>query len=187
MGYVVYVIINALQQAALSALQLTECMLQCNSCFAEPDRSQNSFASEASLHTLGMLSLSTVVAGSRVTINYTRESPEQLTQAQMTDDILRTVIEWLERSHVKPKWEEAAPSSEYTKAYWTQWDSLQLINGVLHLSWETPSGNATLRQLVVPASLREKFLQELHGSVTAGHFGIAKTCSAVLLLGQMPR
>ena len=34
-------------------------------------------------------------------------------------------------------------------------------------------------QLVVPASLREKVLQELHGSVTAGHFGIAKTYGRV--------
>ena len=83
----------------------------------------------------------------------------------MTDDILCTVIGWL--------------NSEYTKAYWAQWDSLQLINGGLHHLWETPSGDATLRQLVVPAFLREKVLQELHGSVTAGHFGIAKTYGRV--------
>ena len=83
----------------------------------------------------------------------------------MTDGILCTVIGWL--------------NSEYTKAYWAQWDSLQLINGVLHCLWETPSGDATLRQLVVPAFLREKILQELHGSVTAGHFGIDRTYGRV--------
>ena len=107
------------------------------------------------------------------------ESPEQLRQAQMSDDILCTVIGWLERSTIRPKWEEVAPSSDYTKAYWAQWDSLQLINGVLHRLWETPSGDATLRQLVIPVSLRERVLQELHGSVTAGHFGIAKTYGRV--------
>ena len=52
------------------------------------------------------------------------ESPEQLRQAQMSDDILCTVIGWLERSTVRPKWEEVAPSSDCTKAYWAQWDSL---------------------------------------------------------------
>ena len=107
------------------------------------------------------------------------ESPEQQRQAQMTDDILCTVIGWMERSTVRPKWEEVAPSSEYIKACWAQRDSLQLINGVLHHMWETPSGDATLSQLVVSASLREKVLQELHGSVTAEHLRIAKTYGRV--------
>ena len=93
----------------------------------------------------------------------------------MSDDILCTVIRWLERSTVRPKWEVVAPSSDCTKAYWAQWDSLQLINGVLHRLWETPSGDATLKTVGDPVSLRERVLQELHGSVTAGHFGMAKT------------
>ena len=89
------------------------------------------------------------------------------------------MIGWLERSTVRPKWEDVAPSCDCTKAYWAQWDSLQLINGVLHRLWETPSGDATLKQLVIPVSLRERVLQELHGSATAGHFGIAKTYGRV--------
>ena len=97
------------------------------------------------------------------------EFPEQLRQAQMSDDILCTVMGWLERSTVRPKWEEVAPSSDYTKAYWAQWDSLQLINGLLHRLWETSSGDDTLSLLVAPVSLRERVFQELHGSVTAGH------------------
>ena len=102
-------------------------------------------------------------------------SPEELRQAQLTDDTLCPVIEWLERSTAKPDWDEVAPCGECTKAYWAQWDSLQLIDGVLHLLWETPSGDAVVRQLVVPTSLREKVLKELHGSAATGHFGIAKT------------
>ena len=101
------------------------------------------------------------------------ESSEQLRQGQMTDDILCTVIGWLERSTVRPKWEEAAPSSEYTKVYWAQWDSLQLISGMLHHLWESPSGDATLRWSCSPER------KGLHGSVTAGHFGIAKTYGRV--------
>ena len=102
-------------------------------------------------------------------------SPEELRQAQLTDDTLCPVIEWLERSTAKPDWDEVAPCGECTKVYWAQWDSLQLINGVLHRLWETPSGDAVVRQLVVPTSLREKVLKELHGSATTGHFSIAKT------------
>ena len=79
----------------------------------------------------------------------------------------------------RPSWEDVAPGGEHTKAYWAQWDNLQLVDGVLYRLWETPCGDAVLKQLVVPRSLRDKVLQELHGSVTTGHFGIAKTLGRV--------
>ena len=41
--------------------------------------------------------------------------------------------------------------------------------------WETPSGDATIRQLVLPKSLRSEVLQQLHNAPTAGHLGTAKT------------
>ena len=106
-------------------------------------------------------------------------SPDEMRQAQRRDDTLRPVIEWLEASADRPSWEEVAPGGDYTKAYWAQWDSLQLVDGVLYRLWETPCGDAVLKQLVVPKSLRDKVLQELYGSVTTGHFGIAKTLGRV--------
>ena len=43
------------------------------------------------------------------------ESSKELKQAQLTDDTLCTVIEWLERSTSRPKLEKAAPGCEHTK------------------------------------------------------------------------
>ena len=103
------------------------------------------------------------------------ESPKELRQTQRTDDTLLPVTEWLEASATRPSWEEVAPGGEYTKAYWPQWDSLRLVDRVLYRLWETPCCDALLKQPVVPKLLQERVLQELHGSVTAGHFEIAKT------------
>ena len=107
------------------------------------------------------------------------ESPEELRQAQRNDETLRPVIQWLETSANRPSWEEVAPGGEYTKAYWAQWDSLRLVDGVLYRLWETPCGDAVVKQLVIPKLLQKRVLQELHGSVTVGHFGIAKTLGRV--------
>lgn len=64
---------------------------------------------------------------------------------------------------------------EETKAYWAQWQSLQICNGVLYRVWESPAGDSTCKQLVLPKSLREEVLQSLHNTPSAGHFGVAKT------------
>ena len=106
-------------------------------------------------------------------------SPEELRQAQLHDRHIKPVLEWLERSHDKPKWEEIAPHSDNTKVYCAQWQSLQLLNGVLYRLWETPSGDSVVKQLILPESLRTEVLQELHNTRTAGHLGVAKTRSRV--------
>ena len=89
------------------------------------------------------------------------------------------MLEWLERSRDKPTWEEIAPHSDNTKVYCAQWQSLQLLNGVLYRLWETPSGDSVVKQLILPESLRTEVLQELHNTRTAGHLGVAKTRSRV--------
>jgi len=49
----------------------------------------------------------------------------------------------------------------------------------LYRLWETPSGDAITKQLILPESLRKEVLQQLHNSQTAGHLGVAKTLSRV--------
>ena len=59
-------------------------------------------------------------------------SPEALRQAQLADENLKPVLEWLELDTTRPPWEVFAPFSGHTKAYWAQWDSLKLENEVLY-------------------------------------------------------
>jgi len=102
-----------------------------------------------------------------------------LRQAQLNDREIKPVLEWLERSQERPTWEEIAPNSDSTKVYCAQWQSLRLLNGVLYRLWETLSGDANIKQLILPESLRKEVLQQLHNSQTAGHLGVAKTLSRV--------
>ena len=50
---------------------------------------------------------------------------------------------------------------------------------MLYRLWETPSGDATVKQLILPKSLRTEVLQQLHDTQTAGHLGVAKTLNRV--------
>ena len=85
------------------------------------------------------------------------------------------MLVWMEESKDKPSWDEIAPHSQATKVYCGQWKSLRIFGSVLYRLWETPSGDATIRQLVLPKSLRSEVLQQLHNAPTAGHLGTAKT------------
>ena len=111
--------------------------------------------------------------------NVENRSPEELRQAQLCDRDLKPVLDWMEKKKDRPPWEEAAPHSQFTKIYWAQWQSLKLVNGVLYRFWETPSGDAIIKQLILPESLRSEVLQQLHDTRTAGHLGVAKTLGRV--------
>ncbi len=101
--------------------------------------------------------------------------PEELRLSQLADADIKPIVEWLEKSSERPQWMEVSLCSEATKAYWAQWQSLKLYSGVLYRHWETPAGDAIVKQLVLPKSLRPEVLRQLHNTPTAGHFGIAKT------------
>jgi len=106
-------------------------------------------------------------------------SSTELRQAQLNDREIKPVLEWMERSQERPTWEEIAPHSDSTKVYCAQWQSLRLLNGVLYRLWETPSGDAIIKQLILPESLRKEVLQQLHNSQTAGQLRVAKTLGCV--------
>ena len=83
-------------------------------------------------------------------------SPEELRCTQLNDTDIKPVLIWKESRVEKPDWEQIAPYSHTTKIYIGQWESLTIINGVLYRLWETPAGDATLKQLVLPKALRPK-------------------------------
>ena len=68
-----------------------------------------------------------------------------------------------------------AKYSDTTKNYCTQWDSLEVVKGILYRSWTSVSGREKCRQLVVPFSLRREFVARIHGVMASGHFGIRRT------------
>ena len=103
----------------------------------------------------------------------------ELQQAQKEDKNIQPVVEWLEKSDTRPSWEDVAPQSVTVKAYWAQWDSLKLYNGVLYRLVENAIGDKVTKQLVVPESLRPSVLHYLHNLTTSGHLGVAKTTGRI--------
>ena len=67
-----------------------------------------------------------------------------------------------------------AACSATTKAYWAQWDSLEVVDGVLYRRWEDAEGHQANNLLLAPKSIWNEILKHLHNSSTAGHLGIKK-------------
>ena len=66
-------------------------------------------------------------------------TPLQLRTSQMADRSISHIVKWKDSSH-RPEWPAIAHLDSTTKAYWAQWDSLALREGVLsvakrHGSW----------------------------------------------------
>ena len=104
---------------------------------------------------------------------------EQLQDVQMEDDTIGPIARILKKGGIRPPWSSIASLNEATKLYWAQWDSLRLKDGVVYRLWETPSGDSTVWQLLLPRKLREEVLQQLHESETSGHLGISKTLQRI--------
>ena len=100
-------------------------------------------------------------------------------QEQMQDADLKSILEWKEKSNVRPKWPAVSSCSPTTKHYWSQWKNLKMINGVLHRLWESPSGNHVVPQLVLPKTMRKEVFAQLHSTPTAGHLGVNKTSDRI--------
>lgn len=69
--------------------------------------------------------------------------------------------------------------SQPSKAYWAQWQSLSLVNGMLYRDWETSLGDRVVKQLVLPQKWRNQVLRQLHDSVSGGHLGVNKALGKV--------
>ena len=85
-------------------------------------------------------------------------------------------MRWMQQSSERPEWTEVSPENQVIKNFWMQWDRLQVRDGVLlYRRWESEKGDQITWQMVIPKSLKEKVLRNLHATKTAGHLGVKKT------------
>lgn len=97
---------------------------------------------------------------------------------QQEDPILGKIVTALERNK-RPTWEEVSSEAPMIKAYWAQWDSLELKDGLLYRTWESEDGRVRKQLLVVPQNLQIDVLQECHSGSSGGHLGIRKTLEKI--------
>ena len=98
-----------------------------------------------------------------------------LADAQKEDTDLSCIINWMETEPSRPEWRTVSAASPLVKAYWAEWDALQLIDGVLYRRWEHNNGRQQRLLPVLPKVLQEEAMQQLHDNPTSGHFGYKKT------------
>ena len=80
---------------------------------------------------------------------------------------------------MRPEWSEVSKYGKVVKYYWYRWESLVIEDDILYRKWENEYENHVELQIVVPQSLREFVLRQLHDSVGGGHLGVKKTLSKV--------
>lgn len=99
-------------------------------------------------------------------------------EVQVQDPTLSALYNWVDKNQ-RPKWDEISSPDEETKTYWAQWSRLILHKGVLCRKYYDDKTDSHFLQILVPYSLREDILNQLHDHVTAGHLGMTKTLEKV--------
>jgi len=99
---------------------------------------------------------------------------EALKQAQEADETIMPVMAWLREANGRPEWKQLETLSEDTRTLWGQFDSLRLINDVLHREFCRLDGSVDHVQIVVPRTLRTQFLKLVHEGA-GGHFALKRT------------
>ena len=95
-------------------------------------------------------------------------------ELQLADPVLEKLQVW-KGSEKKPEWCEIVHKGLEIKYYWHRLQLLCLREDVLYRRWESDDGREIKFLLLVPKTLRQFILSQLHGSTTGAHLGIEKT------------
>jgi hypothetical protein len=98
-----------------------------------------------------------------------------LAEAQAKDDVLGDILQAKLSGTPRPRWEEVSVRSTVYKAWWTDWDALEVKDGMLCRRWVRDTDDKVLWLPAVPVSLQPEVMGQVHDSVGAGHFGRRKT------------
>ena len=105
----------------------------------------------------------------------------ELVRLQHEDADVKPAVLWCTEGH-RPDWREMSAASLFTPALWRQFESLILIDGIVHRIFHDTKGNTVHNQLVLPYVLKTPLLSLVHTDV-AGHLKLEKcvphvTCRA---------
>jgi len=104
---------------------------------------------------------------------------ESLADKQLKDPDIGPLLAWRLRQVDPPLISELVAESVAAKELWSQWHSLVLKNGVLYRRHEYKNGQPVAMQLIVPSSMKNDFIKQVHGGMCRGHMGIRRSRSVV--------
>ena len=100
-------------------------------------------------------------------------TPASLRKKQAEDSDIEPILLWKSRTS-RPYGPEVTEASPSTRHYWNLWESLELREGVLYRRFHRKDGTGSHLQFVVPKSVRDEILHELHNNALSGHLGRKK-------------
>ena len=112
--------------------------------------------------------------GSSSTDTSSNEESNEMRGAQLSDDILGSILR-LKEENQQPGEAALAGMGHETRQLLQQWEQLTVQDGILYRKVEDQNGRNSHLQLVVPSSQKECILQEAHGGSLSGHLGGNKT------------
>ncbi|XP_036146770.1 uncharacterized protein K02A2.6-like [Monomorium pharaonis] len=80
---------------------------------------------------------------------FSSENFQEWRAAQLQDAVVSKIVHFKEAG-TRPDWQEIASGDPSLKIYWSYWDTLLLIDGVLHKKWISPNLQKNIFQIVVP-------------------------------------
>ena len=104
---------------------------------------------------------------------------KQIREEQLKDPTMTLIMTTLEDGGERPEWKIVSPMAPNLKGYWSIWNLLYIKEGVLCRKWVDPNSNRFTSKIILPSSLRDMCIQELHHSKSAGHLGYTKTLHRV--------
>ena len=104
-------------------------------------------------------------------------SKDNIRQAQLADPIISTVLNWVAVGQ-RPDFDQIRSEGREIKFYFEHFSSLKVVEGILLRELDPPDMTIR-RQICLPPSLQDEALVSCHSSLTAGHFGKAKTLANI--------
>ena len=101
--------------------------------------------------------------------------PSTLRQQQLSDETIGPIMAAKEASQGRPAWESISAKQTHLKTLWSQWDRLELYDGMLYRKFEIEGTNGSKLQLILPNDKKQEVLKYHHDIPAAGHLGMEKT------------
>ena len=109
----------------------------------------------------------------------TPQDRQKVQQQHETDSDLSPVIQAL-KQEVRPAHADVVALSPASRYYWSIWDSLSLHDGCIYRTFNRRDGTGSHLQFLVPKSLQNDVLYQMHNTLISGHLGRKKTLEKLL-------
>ena len=123
------------------------------------------------------------------TVEWDKENQDEVVAQVIKDDLgslrslqdadaqIKRVKDWVLVNH-RPEFSKISSEDRVLKSLWSQFNSLELMEGILYRRWEI-SGRAKKMQAILPMSERRIALKMNHDKKSSGHLGVRKTIARI--------